>query len=452
MTQGFFGTDGVRGPANTAPMDAETMLRLAGAAAAVMLAERTNPRVLIARDTRISGEMIEAALTAGFLAAGVDVLSAGEVPTPAVSALVRGGAADLGVMISASHNPFADNGVKLFGADGRKIDDAHEAAIATHVLGDAPLPRAAPGRIGRRRAVADAGERYLTGLRAAVGPLDLSGLRIVVDAAHGAAHRLGPMIFQALGAEVVAIGCAPDGVNINDGFGATAPHALGAAVRAHGADLGVALDGDADRLILCDEAGAVLDGDQILGAVGRRWAQEGRLRGRAVVATVMSNGGLEAFLDACGVRLIRTPVGDRHVSRAMLEGDCNLGGEQSGHVIMSDFAATGDGLLAALQFLAVLRADGRPASAAGRVFTPWPQRLVNVRFPAGADPLAHPGMAAAREAAEAALRPRGRVLIRKSGTEPLIRVMTEGEDEAMVHAQADALAEAVRATFAEAAA
>ena len=452
MSVKLFGTDGVRGAANAAPMDSDTMMRLAGAAAAVLLADRDDASVLIGRDTRLSGPMIEAALTAGFLAAGADVVSAGELPTPAVSSLVQTGAANIGVMISASHNPFGDNGVKLFAQNGAKISDAAEAAIAERVLGRIDAPRAAADGVGRLSRMEDAGAQYLTALREAVGPLDLSGLKIVVDAANGAAHEVGPTIFQALGAKVDVIACDPDGVNINAGCGATAPAALGEAVRKAGADVGVALDGDADRLIVCDETGAVLDGDQILGAVGRRWKADGRLKGDAVVATVMSNGGLEAFLAGHGVALRRTPVGDRHVAAAMKAEGCNLGGEQSGHVIMSDYAATGDGLLAALNFLAVMRADGRPVSVAGRVFKPWPQKLVNIRYPVGTDPLNHPGLKAATEAAEAALRPSGRVLIRKSGTEPLIRVMTEGEDAEQVHAQAEALAQAVRDLFADAAA
>ncbi|MEM6491388.1 MAG: phosphoglucosamine mutase, partial [Pseudomonadota bacterium] len=310
---------------------------------------------------------------------------------------------------------------------------------------DVPPPAAQePGRLSTQTS---ADSRYVEALRVAVGPLDLRGVQLVVDAANGAAHRVAPALFESFGATVTAIACAPDGRNINAGCGATAPGPLGAAVRAAGAHLGVALDGDADRLILCDETGAVLDGDQIIGAIASAWAQDGRLRGDAVVATVMSNGGLVAFLEDQGVGLVRTPVGDRHVMARMVADDVNLGGEQSGHIIMSDFAGTGDGLLAALQMLKLLRADGRPLSEVGRVFTPWPQRLVNVAYPPGAEPLNHPQVAEAIAAAEAALAPRGRLLIRKSGTEPLIRVMTEGEDEAIVIGQADAVAHAVRAAL-----
>ncbi len=441
----FFGTDGIRGTANRPPMDAATALRLGQAAGTFFNRGAHRHRVVIGKDTRLSGYMLEPALTAGFVGAGMDVVLVGPLPTPAIALLTRSLRADLGVMISASHNPFEDNGIKLFGPDGLKLTDEQECAIEALMEGDVSTALVAPGKLGRASRMEDAPGRYIEAAKQSFPRgLRLEGMRIIVDCAHGAAYKVAPTVLWELGAEVVKIGVEPDGFNINRRVGSTAPAQLAELVRERRADLGIALDGDADRLVLVDNEGQVVDGDQILALIARSWHQQERLRGGGVVATVMSNMGLERFLAGRGLKLLRTPVGDRYVGERMREIGCNLGGEQSGHMIMSDFATTGDGLIAALQVLAVLVEEERPASEALRCFTPLPQRLVNVRY-AGASPLHDAGVKAAIAAEEEALGARGRVLIRASGTEPVIRVMAEAEDEALVEATAARLADAIRA-------
>ncbi len=442
----LFGTDGIRGTANRPPMDAATALRLGQAAGRYFNRGTHRHRVVIGKDTRLSGYMLEPALTAGFIGAGMDVMLVGPLPTPAIALLTRSLRADLGVMVSASHNPFEDNGIKLFGPDGLKLSDQQEAEIEALMEGDQAALLVPAGRLGRASRLEDAPGRYIEAAKASFPRgLTLEGLRIVVDTAHGAAYRVAPTVLWELGAEVVRIGDAPDGFNINQGCGSTAPGRLAELVRERRADLGIALDGDADRLVLVDEQGALVDGDQILALIAQSWAAEGRLRGGAIVATVMSNMGLERYLAGLGLGLLRTPVGDRYVGERMREAGCNLGGEQSGHMIMSDFGTTGDGLIAALQVLAVLVADRRPASEICRRFTPLPQRLVNVRFAGGASPLKDPAVQREIAAQEERLGSRGRILIRASGTEPVIRVMAEAEDEALVAGVVETLAEAIRA-------
>jgi phosphoglucosamine mutase len=428
----LFGTDGIRGRANIHPMTAETALCLGQAAGLMFTRGSHRHQVLIGKDTRLSGYMIEQALTAGFLGAGMDVVLAGPLPTPAIAMLTRSLRADLGVMISASHNPFEDNGIKLFGPDGVKLSDAHEAAIEARMGTDLRAQLASPELLGRARRLNDAAGRYIEGVKGTFPKgLRLDGLKIVVDCANGAAYRVAPTALWELGAQVIPMGVSPDGFNINKGCGSTTPEQLCAAVVEHGADLGIALDGDADRLILADEHGEIIDGDQILALIARSWAKTDRLTGSGIVATVMSNLGLQTFLRGLGLDLHRTQVGDRYVGERMRALGINLGGEQSGHVILSDFSTTGDGLVAALQVLAVLVRQGAPASEVCRVFKPSPQLLRNVRF-AGPSPLGDARVKAAIAAAEAALGPEGRLLIRPSGTEPLIRVMAEAEDDAVI--------------------
>jgi phosphoglucosamine mutase len=428
----LFGTDGIRGTANTAPMTAEMALKLGQAAGLLFTRGSHRHRVIIGKDTRLSGYMIEPALTAGFVAAGMNVTLAGPLPTPAIAMLTRSLRLDLGVMISASHNPYEDNGIKLFGPDGAKLSDETEAEIEALMESDLSLRLAAPGKLGRASRLVDAAGRYIEAAKSSLERgLRLDGLRIVLDCAHGAAYKVAPSALWELGATVIPIGVEPDGFNINAGVGSTVPDHLCAAVIEHGADIGIALDGDADRVILADERGEIIDGDQILGLIARDMHARGRLTGGGIVATVMSNLGLERFLGGLGLSLTRTKVGDRYVAEAMREEQKNLGGEQSGHVILSDFATTGDGLIAALQVLAVLVRAGKRASETCRVFASLPQLLRNVRY-AGPSPLALPHVAAAIGVAGERLKSTGRVLIRASGTEPLIRVMAEGEDLALV--------------------
>jgi phosphoglucosamine mutase len=441
----LFGTDGIRGTANRAPMDAGTALRLGQAAGRYFNRGAHRHRVVIGKDTRLSGYMLEPALTAGFIGAGMDVVLVGPLPTPAIALLTRSLRADLGVMISASHNPYEDNGIKLFGPDGLKLTDEQEIAIEALMAGDLSAAMVAPSRLGRASRLDDAPGRYIEAAKSSFPRgRTLEGLRIVVDCAHGAGYRVAPTVLWELGAEVVPVGVAPDGFNINKGVGSTAPGALATLVQERRADLGIALDGDADRVVLVDEGGELVDGDQILALIARSWLAQDRLRGGAVVATVMSNMGLERFLATRGLGLLRTAVGDRYVGERMRETGCNLGGEQSGHMIMPDFGTTGDGLIAALQVLAVLVEEQRPASEVLRCFAPLPQRLVNIRF-AGVSPLQDAAVKAAIAGEEAALGARGRVLIRASGTEPVIRVMAEAEDEALVEGTVARLAETIRA-------
>ncbi len=428
----LFGTDGIRGKANVAPMTAETALQLGQAAGLMFVRGSHRHQVVIGKDTRLSGYMIEPALVAGFISAGMDVVLVGPLPTPAIAMLTRSLRADLGVMISASHNHFEDNGIKLFGPDGFKLSDQTELEIELLMAADRSTKLAAPSKLGRAARLNDAGGRYIEAAKATFPRgLTLAGLKIVVDCANGAAYSVAPTVLWELGATIIPLGVEPDGFNINKGCGSTEPAFLCSKVVEHGADLGLALDGDADRLLLSDERGEIVDGDQILGLIAQYWGQAGRLTGDGVVATVMSNLGLERFLAGEGLALHRTQVGDRYVAERMRASGINVGGEQSGHVILSDYATTGDGLVAALQVLAVLVGQSRSVSKACKLFDPLPQRLQNVRFNGGS-PLKDPHVLAAIAAAEAELGKSGRLLLRMSGTEPVLRVMAEGEDEAMV--------------------
>mgnify|MGYP002777040712 CR=1 FL=1 len=444
MSRTLFGTDGVRGRANVHPMTAAMALRL-GAAAGQFFRDggRAEHRVVIGKDTRRSGYMLETALTAGLASTGMGVLLLGPVPTPAVGFLTRSMRADLGVMISASHNPHEDNGIKFFGPDGFKLSDEAEAAIEALVGAEPDL--AEPARIGRVKRIDDGRGRYQEFAKTTFpAGLRLGGLKVVIDCANGAAYKAAPEVLWELGADVIPVGTTPNGTNINDRCGSTHTQTAAEAVVAHGADVGICLDGDADRVMILDAQGQVADGDQIMALLAARWAGEGRLRGGALVATVMSNLGLERHLERRGLRLERTPVGDRYVVERMRQGGFNLGGEQSGHIVMTDYATTGDGLIAGLQFLAEMVRTGQPAAALVRQFETVPQRLRNVRY-AGADPLAQPRVQAAVAAAEARLAGRGRLLIRRSGTEPLIRVMAEAEDERLTAEVVDGLLAAIQA-------
>ena len=443
MGRKFFGTDGIRGRTNEAPMTAEIAQRVGQAAGAHFMRGDHRHRVVIGKDTRLSGYMMESALISGFTSVGMDVVMVGPVPTPAVAMLTRSMRADLGVMISASHNPYFDNGIKLFGPDGYKLSDETEATIEA-ALQDKPklVP---PAEIGRARKIEDARGRYIHFAKSTFPEqLRLDGLKIVVDCANGASYQVAPSALWELGADVVTLGVTPNGFNINDGCGSTAPAHLQAKVIEEGAHIGIALDGDADRLIVVDEKGNVVDGDQLMALIGLSWARRGMLRGGGVVATVMSNLGLERFLERHDLKLLRTQVGDRYVLETMREQGYNVGGEQSGHIILSDYATTGDGLVAALQILAALVEEGRPASELLRLFDPLPQLLKNVRFNGG-QPLESDPVKAAIADGEARLSGTGRLLIRKSGTEPLIRVMAEGEDETLVAEVVDEICEAVKA-------
>lgn len=444
MGRRLFGTDGVRGRANDAPMTAETALKLGQAAGRYFTNGGHTHRVLIGKDTRRSGYMLETALIAGFTSVGMDVFLVGPVPTPAVGMLARSMRADLGVMISASHNPFQDNGIKFFGPDGFKLSDAAEEAIEALVEGEPAL--AEPTRIGRATRIDDGRGRYMEFAKTSFPRGQrLDGLKVVVDCANGAAYRTAPEVLWELGAEVVAIGVKPDGFNINAGVGSTHPEAAVAAVREHGADLGISLDGDADRVMIVDETGTVADGDQVMALIADRWAAEGRLAKGTLVATVMSNLGLERHLAGQGLRLLRTAVGDRYVVEAMREGGYNLGGEQSGHIVMTDHVTTGDGLIAALQFLSAMVETGRPASELGQVFPAFPQVLTNVRYGKGAAPLDAASVKAAISDGEARMGERGRLVIRKSGTEPLVRIMGECDDPELLRSVVGAIeAEVVR--------
>ena len=423
----YFGTDGVRGLANREPITAETCLTIAKAAGLEFRRGDHRHTVVIGKDTRLSGYLLEPALAAGFIAVGMDVVLLGPMPTPAVGMLTRSLRGDLGVMISASHNPFADNGIKLFGPDGYKLSDEAELAIEARMDALSPADLAPPAGLGHARRLDDAMGRYIEFVKATFPRhLRLDGLKIVVDCAHGAAYRAAPRILYELGAEVVPIGVAPDGFNINRGCGAVAPDIMQQTVLEEGADIGLALDGDADRVVLSCEKGRLIDGDQVLALIADFWKKAGRLAGDGVVATVMSNLGLEHYLAERGIDLLRTPVGDRYVVERMREDGYNIGGEQSGHIVLSDHTTTGDGLIAALQVLAVLVEEGRPASQVTRCFEPLPQRLRNLRYEGGA-PLEDPRVRQIVEDERATLGERGRIVIRPSGTEPVIRVMVEAE-------------------------
>ncbi len=443
MARKYFGTDGIRGATNVAPMTAQMAMKVGMAAGAYFLRGGHKHRVVIGKDTRLSGYMLESALVAGFTSVGMDVVMVGPMPTPAVAMLTQSMRADIGVMISASHNPFADNGIKLFGPDGYKLSDEAEAAIEALIDSDVDLVPSA--QIGRARRIDDAQGRYIHFAKSTFPEnLRLDGLRIVIDCANGAAYKVAPSALWELGADIVAIGVTPNGTNINDGVGSTAPQTLAETVVASGADIGIALDGDADRLIVVDEKGAVVDGDQLMATIAASWARAGRLAGGGLVATVMSNLGLERHLAAQGLGLVRTAVGDRHVLEAMRARGYNVGGEQSGHIILSDYATTGDGLVAALQVLAEVKRAGAAASEVLHRFEPLPQLLKNVRF-AGGKPLEVESVKAVIAAAEEELAGRGRLVIRPSGTEPVIRVMAEGDDPGQVERVVDRICEAVRA-------
>jgi phosphoglucosamine mutase len=443
MQRRYFGTDGIRGQANTWPMTAVTALKVGLAASRIFTRGNHRHRVVIAKDTRLSGYMLEAALVSGFTAGGMDVVLVGPMPTPAVAMLTRSMRADLGVMLSASHNAYPDNGIKLFGPDGFKLSDEIEAEIETHIENGAEASLAAPEKIGRARRLDDALGRYIEFVkRTFPGGRQLTGLKVVVDCANGAAYRVAPTVLWELEAEVVPVGVDPDGFNINKGCGSTAPGLMCEQVVTHGADLGIALDGDADRVVLADEHGQVVDGDQLMAAITRAYVEGGRLAGGGLVATIMSNLGLERFVESLGLHLRRTQVGDRYVVEAMRQHGYNVGGEQSGHIVLGNYSTTGDGLIAALQVLALVAAADRPVSEVCRCFQPLPQILKNVRF-AGVSPLADPAVERAIEQRRAALGKQGRIVIRPSGTEPLIRVMAEGEDQATIERIVDELCEII---------
>ncbi len=443
MARKYFGTDGVRGRANST-LTADLALRVGMAAGLVFRRGEHRHRVVIGKDTRLSGYMIENSLVAGFTSVGMDVLLLGPMPTPAVGMLTRSMRADLGVMISASHNPFDDNGIKLFGPDGFKLSDAIEMEIEELIDQELAKKLAKPAEIGRARRLEGVHARYIEYAKRTL-PRDQSfdGLRVVVDCANGAGYRVAPEALWELGADVVAIGTEPDGLNINRDVGSTSPAALAAKVREVRADIGVALDGDADRVIIVDEKGHIIDGDQIMAVVAESFLEDGRLSRDGIVATVMSNLGLERHLKSIGLTLARTSVGDRYVLERMRADGYNLGGEQSGHIIMSDYSTTGDGLLAALQVLAVVARRNRPVSEICHRFEPLPQILKNVRYASG-QPLQNEAVIIAIAEAERRLANHGRLLIRPSGTEPVIRVMGEGDDRDLVETVVDDVIDALR--------
>ena len=445
MARKFFGTDGVRGTANTYPMTADMALKIGAAAGRYFRNGGSNGhRVVIGKDTRLSGYMFESALTAGLTSTGMNVLLLGPIPTPGVGLLTTSMRADLGIMISASHNLAVDNGIKFFGPDGFKLSDEAELEIEAMLEGD--IVPAQANNIGRAKRIDDGRFRYAERLKSTFPTgMRLDGLKVVIDCANGAGHKVAPELLWELGATVIPVGVAPNGFNINKGCGSTEPRTAAETIVTHGADVGICLDGDADRVMILDETGAVADGDQIMGLFASRWAEKGILGGDTLVATVMSNLGLERFLGDKGLNLLRTNVGDRYVVEAMRAGGFNLGGEQSGHIVMTDYATTGDGLLAGLQFLSAMIETGKPASELCRVFDTVPQVLKNVRYGAGADPLSAPSVQASIAQAEADLVGKGRLLIRKSGTEPLIRVMAECVNDKMLHDVVDGIVAEVEA-------
>jgi phosphoglucosamine mutase len=443
MGHKYFGTDGVRGRANQHPMTAEMALKIGTAAGHYFrrFSDRTH-RVVIGKDTRRSGYMFENALTAGLTSTGMEVLLLGPVPTPAVGLLTPSMRADFGIMISASHNAYHDNGIKFFGPDGFKLSDDAEEEIERLI--DEGVGLNDVESIGRAQRIDDGMYRYVERAKSSFPTgMRLDGMKVVVDCANGAAYRAAPEVLWELGADVIPVGVSPNGRNINDNCGSTHPQIAAETVVAHGADLAICLDGDADRIILVDEKGQVADGDQLMGLMAADWAAEGRLAGNALVATVMSNLGLERFLNGLGITLERTAVGDRYVVERMRQGGFNLGGEQSGHIVMTDYSTTGDGLMAGLQFLAEMVRSGKKASTLANTFTPVPQLLKNVRYQAGQTPLEIPAVQASIANAEAQLDGKGRLLIRKSGTEPLIRVMAECEDAALLEETVDTVVASV---------
>ncbi|NDF11670.1 MAG: phosphoglucosamine mutase [Proteobacteria bacterium] len=443
----YFGTDGIRGQANQAPMDAETAMKVGRAAGFLFKKGTHRHRVVIGKDTRISGYLIEPALTAGFISVGIDVVLVGPMPTPAVAMTTRSLRADLGVMISASHNTFEDNGIKLFDPNGLKLSDEVERSIEALMHEDPENMTVPPQKLGRAKRLDDAAGRYVEFVKYTFPKKRrLDGLRIVIDCANGAAYRLAPAILWELGAEVIPISVEPNGFNINKECGSTYPDLIREKVKEHRADIGIALDGDADRLIVCDEKGQLVDGDQIMALIAKYWQSKNLLQGGGIVATQMSNLGLEYFLKSSNLKLERTKVGDRYVVEAMRNKGYNLGGEQSGHIIFNDYTTTGDGCVAALQVLAALIASGKPASETLHVFTPFPQVLKNVRFAKGAkDPLSNKKVQQVIKEGEKTLGGKGRVFIRKSGTEPLIRIMVEGESQKIIRKIAGDIASEIEA-------
>lgn len=444
MKRSYFGTDGIRGLANAAPMDAETALKVGMAAGAYFQKGKHRHRVIIGKDTRLSGYLLEPALTAGFASVGMDVYLLGPVPTPAVAMLTKSLRGDLGVMISASHNPYHDNGIKLFDAEGRKLSDDVEEAIEKLLKSDLTKAKAASDKLGRVKRLDDAAGRYVEFVKATFPKgLTLAGLKVVIDCANGAAYRLAPAILWELGAEVISVGVEPNGFNINEKRGSTHPEYLQKKVLKHEAHIGIALDGDADRLIVCDEKGTLIDGDQLLALIATEWKKRKLLSGDGIVATVMSNMGLEQYLEKQKLKLHRANVGDRYVVEGMQKHGCNVGGEQSGHIIFSDFSTTGDGMVAALQVLASLVKSGKKASQCLNLFKPLPQILKNVRLKSQVEIIKTMESAALKKAIHAQekiLQGRGRILVRKSGTEPLIRIMVEGETLSQIEAVADSIA------------
>ena len=448
MSRKYFGTDGIRGTANQPNMTAEMALRVGMAAGRVFTRGDHRHRVVIGKDTRLSGYMIENALVAGFTSVGMDVFQFGPLPTPGVAMMTRSLRADLGVMITASHNPYHDNGIKLFGPDGKKLDDATELEIESLMDGGLNEELAKPADLGRAKRIDDAQARYVEIVKASFPKSKrLSGLRLVVDCANGAAYKVAPTALWELGADVIPLGVDPNGFNVNEECGSTAPQLLAREVDKYRADLGIALDGDGDRLILCDEKGHIIDGDQIIAALAAHWHETGRLSKPGVVATVMSNLGMEQYLASIGLTLERTKVGDRYVSGRMAEAGFNLGGEASGHIVMPDFATTGDGLIAALQVLDMLQDDGRPASQALKRFDPAPQILENVRVDRSTKPLERDAVKAVIDKATDELGEAGRIVVRASGTEPVIRVMAEGQKR-KIRKAVDAICAAIRETTA----
>lgn len=443
MARKFFGTDGIRGRANTLPITAQTALSVGMAAGKLFTNGEYRHRVVIGKDTRLSGYMLESALVSGFTSVGMDVFQLGPMPTPAVAMLTQSLRADLGVMISASHNPYSDNGIKLFGPDGYKLSDETEIKIEEMMQADQSAFLAEPANIGRATRIESTHARYIEfAKRTLPRNLRLDGMRIVIDCANGAGYKVAPLALWELGAEVITLGVEPNGFNINKDCGSTEPDALCEKVRAVRADVGIALDGDADRVLMADENGRLIDGDQLMAVVAASWKNRGRLSAGGIVATVMSNLGLERYLQGIDLTLARTPVGDRYVVEYMRQHGYNVGGEQSGHLVLSDFATTGDGLISALQILAVVVASGKPMSEVCNRFEPLPQILKNVRYSKG-KPLEDKSVNQAIEAGRDKLGNSGRLVIRPSGTEPVIRVMAEGDDEGLVNNVVDDIIDAL---------
>lgn len=437
MTRKIFGTDGVRGKANEAPMTPDLVMRLATAAGQQFLNGNHRHMVVIGKDTRLSGYMIEPALTAGFVSVGMDVTLVGPLPTPAIAMLTRSLRADLGVVISASHNPYEDNGVKFFGRDGYKLSDAVESQIEARMQVNTFTNLASAADLGRARRLDDAQGRYIEFVKNTLPKnIRLDGLKIVIDCANGAAYQVAPLVLWELGAEIISIGVNPNGCNINLDCGATSIESMRQAVITHGADLGISLDGDADRVVMVDEKGCIIDGDQLMAVIATSWHRTGALQGNGVVATIMSNLGLEHYLKSLNLNLYRTAVGDRYVSATMREQGCNLGGEQSGHIVLSDHSTTGDGLIAALQVLAVIVQSDKPASEICQVFKPVPQVLKNIHLN-HEQSLQNTAVQKIIRKTEEKLGKSGRLLIRKSGTEPLLRLMAEGNNEDEISAMID---------------